>query len=289
MSRYRFALRPMWILSHVFVLLMMVTMVRLGFWQLDRLDQKRERNARFVERSEQPVADVRELGPASDYESFDAASALEYRTASATGRYLADEEVIVRSRTYDTAPGSWVLTPLQLDDGSIVIVNRGWIPNAGQYDAVPEAYAAPSGEVTATGLVRTTEERGSIGPKDPATGELTSLARVDVGRLEQQIDGDVLPFYLQLATQDPALGEGDPIPVDPPALDEGPHLSYAIQWFTFTGLTAIVYVLILRKKRNDLERAERLGEDDGPDAAPRDLATDGAVVAGAAPSDGAGA
>ncbi|MCB1037948.1 MAG: hypothetical protein KDA94_00205, partial [Acidimicrobiales bacterium] len=72
-------------------------------------------------------------------------------------------------------------------------------------------------------------------------------------------------------------------------LDEGPHLSYAIQWFTFTGLTAIVYVLILRKKRNDLERAERLGEDDGPDAAPRDLATDGAVVAGAAPADGAGA
>lgn len=258
MSRYRFARRPWWIVSHVFVLSLMLVMVRLGFWQLDRLDLKQARNATVAERSSEPVADVRELADPAAYDSFDAAEVLEYRQATATGTYRPDAEVIVRSRSFQSAAGSWVLTPLELDDGTLVIVNRGWIANSGQFDAVPDELRAPDGEVTVTGLVRLTEERGSFGATDPSEGVLTDLARADIGRLDQQIDGDVLPFYVQLLEQDPAVGSTDPTPIPAPELDEGPHLSYAVQWFTFAAMTGVVYALILRKKRNDDERAAEL-------------------------------
>ncbi len=272
MSRYRFALRPRWILSHLFVLAMIVAMVSAGLWQLDRLDQKRDRNAAIGARSEQPVADVRELGPDDDYRSTTTAKALEYRTATLTGTYLADDEVLAGQPSRGGEPGSWVLTPLRLDDGTLVAVNRGWIPNGGRYDEVPDAYRAPAGEVTVTGLVRMSEARGMIGRTDPPEGTLPELARLDVVRLDAQVDGALLPFYVQLLDQDPPVGEGDPQPMEPPELGEGPHLSYAIQWFTFTGLTIVVYVLILRKKARDLEReaSEPDAEQDETVGAPPD-------------------
>ena len=251
MSRYRFALRPRWIISHVFVLTMVGAFIWAGFWQLSRLEEKRDRNDRVSARTTRPVADAADLAAPGDY---DAASDLEFRRATATGTYRPDQEVLVRSRSRDSAPGSWVLTPLQLDDGTSVVVNRGWISNGGQFESVPEQFAAPEGEVTVTGLVRETETRGSFGPTDPATGTLDNLARADVARLDQQVDGDVLPFYLQLLEQDPAVTPDDPRPVPAPELDEGPHLSYALQWFTFALMTLIIYPLILRRRAREIER-----------------------------------
>ena len=263
MARYRFALQPKWILSHLFVAAMVVTMIALGFWQLDRLDQRKDRNAEVSARTAEPVVDVAELGVGPG--DFDGAPDLEFRRAAATGTYRADEEVIVRSRSLNGAAGSWVLTPLEADDGTVVVVNRGWIPNAGQFDAVPDEFAAPDGQVTVEGLVRETETRGSIGATDPDEGTLTDLARADVARMDQQTEGDVLPFWLQLQTQDPAVSGEDPTPVPAPGLDEGPHLSYAVQWFTFSAMTVVVYALILRRRAREIEREAREAELDQPD------------------------
>ena len=264
MSRYRFALRPKWILSHVFVLFMVVLFINLGFWQLSRLQEKKDRNARVQERTAEAVVDAGSLAEPGD---FDRASGLEFRRATATGTYLADQEVLVRARSRDSAPGSWILTPLELSDGTALVVNRGWIPNNGAFESVPARYRPPTGSVTVTGLVRKTETRGSFGPTDPPTGTLENLARADVGRLDRQVDEDLLPFVLQLQTQDPAVRSTDPRPVPAPELDEGPHLSYAMQWFTFALLTVVVYPLILRRRAREIEREER-------DAA-RDAALDG--------------
>ena len=251
MSRYRFALRPRWIISHVFVASMVVAFIFAGFWQLSRLQEKRDRNDRVTARTTEPVA---EAGDLADPGAFDDAPPLEFRRATASGTYLADEEVLVRARSRDSAPGSWILTPLDLGDGKALVVNRGWISNGGQFESVPEQYRAPEGEVTVSGLVRTTETRGSFGPTDPETGTLENLARADVGRIDQQVDEDVLPFYLQLQDQDPAIIGTDPRPVPAPELDEGPHLSYALQWFTFAAMTLVIYPLILRRRAREIER-----------------------------------
>ena len=256
MSRYRFALRPRWVLSHLFVLALATGMITAGFWQLSRLQEKKDRNAVVRERTAESAVPVADLAAPGDE---DGADAIEYRRVEASGTYLADDEVLVRSRSNGGSPGSWVLTPLDLGDGTAVVVNRGWIPNSGQHEAVPERYRAPDGEVAVAGLVRAPETRGRLGPRDPDAGRLTSLARADVARLDQQVDADLMPLYVQMTSQEPPAASGAPRPVPAPELDEGPHLSYAIQWFIFASIALVGYPLILRRRARELE-VEARGE-----------------------------
>lgn len=260
-GRWRFAFRPWWILSHVIVVALIVTMVSLGFWQLQRLDQVRERNAELAVRLSDPEVPVDELVPTDG--TVDGA-AVEDRRVTATGRYRPAEQVLIRGRSLHDAPGSWVVSPLELDDGRVVAVNRGWIRNDGRFSAVPEEYlAVPEGEVTVTGITHPGQERGSLGATDPAEGELTSLARLDLDRYDQQVDGDLVPVWIQLTEAE--VGAPDPSPelLDPPVIDdEGSHLSYAFQWFTFATIALIGYPLILRK----VSRERAAGDpDDGLD------------------------
>lgn len=264
MSRYRFALRPRWILSHLFVLALVVGMASACLWQIDRLHQKQDRNDRVRSRTALATEPVETVVRAP--ETTDSLDQLEYRTVTATGTYRADQEVLVRSRSLDSAPGSWVLTPLLLRDGREVVVNRGWIPNSGQLEAVPETSVAPSGVVTVTGLVRLTETRGRFGPQDPAGGVLTNLARADIGRMDTQVPEDLLPVYVQLLEQSPAVTSADPAPLGMPALDEGPHLSYAVQWAIFTTIALVGYPLILRRRAREIERGDDEGDGDGDEA-----------------------
>jgi surfeit locus 1 family protein len=99
--------------------------------------------------------------------------------------------------------------------------------------------------VTVDGRVRPSQLRGLIGPRDPATGRLTAFARVDIARIGQQITAPLLPAYLELTSPAPS---GDlPRLVPPPELDDGPHLSYALQWFSFTLMAAATWWLMLRR------------------------------------------
>ncbi len=266
MARYRFALRPKWIVSHLFVLALVVAMMTACFWQLDRLQERKDRNTRVAARSSEPVVPVQELVDPGD---FDAVGPIEFRGVTASGTYLADQEVLVRSRSRDGAPGSWILTPLALDDDLAVTVNRGWIPNSGQLQSVPDQYRAPSGSVTVTGLVRETETRGSFGPQDPAGATLQNLARADIQRLDQQVPEALLPLYVQLSAQDPSVAGDAPSPVPVPVPDEGPHLGYAVQWAIFSSIALIGYPLILRRRARELEREGPDPDLDGPD--PEDL------------------
>ena len=253
MSRYRFALRPKWILSHLFVLALVSAMIWACSWQLSRLQDKKDRNAKVTARTSEPVVAIESLTKPGAYLT---AGPLEFRRVTATGTYLPDQEVLVRSRSRDGAPGSWILTPLELGDGTAITVNRGWIPNSGQLESVPARYRAPSGKVTIAGLIRQTETRGSLGPRDPKTGTLRNLARADLARLDQQVPQDLLPVYVQLLQQRPQQADAYPAEVPIPALDDGPHLSYAIQWAIFTTVALVGYPLILRRRAREIERED---------------------------------
>ncbi|HYF46304.1 MAG TPA: SURF1 family protein, partial [Acidimicrobiales bacterium] len=241
---YEFARRPKWILSHLFVLVLVAAMVVAGLWQLDRLQQKKDRNALVEERLDEPVAPVEEVVGAE--QPTDEGDDVRFRRATATGTYLVDEQVLVRNRSFDGAPGSWVLTPLVLDDGSALVVNRGWVPVTAE-QPVPAEAAPPTGEVAVEGLLEASQERGSFGPTDPSGEELATLSRVDLDRLQEQVDEDLYPVWLQLEAQDPAQGDR-PTMLERPDLSEGPHLSYAVQWFTFTLIALVGYPLVLRRR-----------------------------------------
>lgn len=272
---YRFALRPAWIVSHVFVITLAVVLFSLGMWQLSRLDDVRERNERLAARIAREPVPVETLVPAGSDES--AADTARDRRVTATGRYRPDGAVLIRGRSLDDAPGSWVVVPFELADGRVIVVNRGWIDNDGRHTSVPDDYAAvPEGEVEVAGLLHPGHERGTLGATDPEEGVLDSMARIDLERLDQQLDGDVLPVWLQLT--DAEEGAPDPSPrrlALPPVNDEGPHLSYAVQWFIFTTIAVVGYPVILRKVAR--ERSRRHPDDapgmDDPD--PDDEPADG--------------
>ena len=158
--------------------LLVVTMVLLGFWQLRRLDEKQDIKARIEDRQTQPAADVQVLVPRGAAAGDDAVEAVEQRRATATGTYADDDTFVVENRTYNGASGGWVLTPLVLEDGSAVVVNRGFL--GFDRDGEIDPPAAPPGDVVVEGVLLESERRGRFGPTDPDAGTLEVLARVDL-------------------------------------------------------------------------------------------------------------
>ena len=137
-----------------------------------------------------------------------------------------------------------VLPPAEAD-GSTVLVNRGWVPI--DVSGPPVAEAAPTTPTaTIRGVLRISEERGRFGPVDAPTGRLERISRVDVARLESQIESPIYPMWVQLIDQTPEPGLL-PQPRPLPDLGEGPHLSYAVQWFLFAGVVAVGYPILLRR------------------------------------------
>lgn len=240
---YRFALRPRWIASHLIAVVSVLILVNLGMWQLRRHDERVERNAVVEARIALPVQAVEEL--LADGASPDE---LRFRGASATGRYV-DAAVQVDNRSRDGLPGVWVLSPLRLADGSTVVVNRGFLPTAG---GRMESPPPPVGPVTVTGTLVLWDER-DCGTRTDDAGDLAGMACLRRDAVDEQLAQPVEPVVLQAVASQPAE---DPsiTPVPLPELTEGTHRSYAVQWFTFATLTAIVYALILRKAARDRAR-----------------------------------
>ncbi len=236
----RWLLAPRWLLAHVVVLIVAVVFVNLGFWQLRRLEERRLDNAVGESRFEtDPVDLVTVIGAAGeDVES------LEYRRATATGVFQPEDEVLIRSQVHQGAAGFHVITPLLKEDGSAVLVDRGWIPLV--VDQVPVTEAPPpEGTVTVEGWVRPSQTRGSLGPTDPAEGRLVTMSRVDIDRIQHQIPYQLDPVYLSLLEGD---GAELPIPAAAPTFDdEGSHLAYAIQWFSFALIGLVGYFFLIRR------------------------------------------
>jgi surfeit locus 1 family protein len=242
LSESRGFLTPKWLISHLVVLLVVILFVRLGFWQLDRFEERRIENtvgqARFAEDPVDIVVLLDSVGP--DVES------LEYRRAVATGVFYPEDELMVRSQVYRSTAGFHVITPLVGESGAAILVNRGWVSLG--LDQVPAIEAPPlPGKVTVEGWVHLSQERPPLGPVDPAEGRLTTTSRVDITRIQQQMEMPLAPVYLVLIGE----GSGDlPISVRPPVFDDdGPHLGYAIQWFAFAMIGLVGYLFLVRKQR----------------------------------------
>ena len=228
---------PRWLLGHVLVVAICLAFVNLGLWQVRRLEDRLLQNIVMANRLSTPPAPIGELvaGAGSDIDS------LEYRNATAVGTFDTLEEVLVRSQVHRGSAGWHVLTPLILGDGRAVMVNRGWIPL--EMDSVPVAAAPPSGQVTVPGWVSLTRVRRSGGALEPE-GRLTQIARVDLARLQEQMPFELLPVYLVSDLS------GTPLPVAlerPDVMDEGPHLVYAIEWFSFALIGVVGYFFLVRR------------------------------------------
>lgn len=237
-SKASFLLRPRWLVSHGFVVLLVVTLVSLGFWQLDRLDQRRERNDTIKDRQAEAVVPVETLLSAGD--GSDAADAVRFRAVEATGTYDDEATFEVRNRTREGTPGVWVVTPLALESDERVGVVRGFVglgPD-GEASFAP----APPGEVTVSGVLAAPDGFDGTAPRDVEP----FVAR-----------DDALPGLIMAASSEPVEPDaGSTLHAVPlPDLEEGPHLAYAVQWFIFATIAAGGYPLVLYRV---VQRRERV-------------------------------
>ena len=249
---YRFLLRPKWIGFHLLVLAAIVAMINLGFWQLRRLDQRQAFNAVVEARYDEPAVPLDDLvSPGIDPEL------VEWRPVSASGTYLPDEQILIVNRSQNGRAGFNAVTPLRLDDGRVLLVNRGFVP------LTFEAPQVPALDVEVTGRLRPSQERRLGQLADAGDGDLTEAQRIDIDRLAPQLPADVVPMYIDLIESVPAEQPGLPEPVVAPDLSEGNHLSYAVQWFIFSIAVAVGWFLAVRRSARTRQRSASAGESDG--------------------------
>lgn len=247
MTRLRTFLTPRWILVHLLVVVLVVVMINLSFWQFRRLEDRQAFNDQVrANATAEPVSLAELLAelPDNEPESLDD---IEWRNVVVAGTFRPADEVIVLNRSQNGAAGVDPLTPLDTSvDGAphVLMVDRGFVPLAAE---VP---APPSGNVELLGRVRLSQERRLGGLTDPADGTLEEVQRIDVERLAAQMaaspDQVVLPFYVDLLKSPDITGD-IPTPVANPDLSEGSHLSYAIQWLIFAACAVLAWVFLVKR------------------------------------------
>lgn len=265
---YRFLLTRRWLGFAALALVLSATMVGLGFWQLSRYQARHAFNTRVSQAaSAAPVAldTVAGVGrPARDDQ--------EWTRVRATGTYDQARTVVARDRTVNGSVGFEILTPLVLDDHSVIMVDRGFVAATGGSLTPPPVPAVPAGTVTVVGRIHTPESS----PDTPASlGGQTSVRRVDPARLAPALGYSAMyADYLLLDSQTPAATGGfTAIPADHQAswLNAG----YTVQWWMFALLTLLALGWGARREAQDrrlgidrrtADRAplsrDRLGEDD---------------------------
>ncbi len=240
-----------WVVTTALVFIGTAVCIRLGIWQLDRLEQRRVFNTQ--------VETMRAAAPLNLNESTpeDIAS-MEWRAVTVTGKYDFENQVAVRNQYNDGIYGFHLITPLLYnpstgsgEDGGAVLVNRGWIPAESDSSAEEWRVYDEAGEVTVTGQIRLGQGKpvfGGVADALPMDGtRLEVWNNLDVEKMSGQMPYPILAVFIQPNVE--AGDESPPIPYQPNIeLTEGPHFGYALQWFTFATILFAGYPFYLRKQ-----------------------------------------
>jgi surfeit locus 1 family protein len=220
----------------------------LGFWQIERKGSKERLVARVEARLNAPPVD---LLPEAAWATLHPKTS-EYLKVKATGRFLHDKEARLNSFIAGPTPGSTVvgsliLTPLQLADGSIVIVNRGFVPTE-LTDPARRSQGQVPGEVTVTGLLRAPEKQGLFVPdNDPARNIWFSRQPAEIARAYGL--NRVAPFLID-ADATPVPG-GWPRGGNTIVAFRNDHLQYALTWFALAIALIAVFVAFARGRMRE--------------------------------------
>ncbi len=252
---YRFLLSRQWVILTLVALLMIPALIWLGFWQFNRHEQRVERNELIGDSLAAPAVPMSELSsPGRPVDPDD-----RYRPVTATGVYDQDREVVVRQRSNDDgAVGYYVLTPLLQEDGTAVLVNRGWIRAGNDLTRTPDVPPPPGGEVTVTGRLMADESTGTTGIRERQGLPEGMVMMINSEERADALGTRVLGGYVELTATDPAPADeaaGPELLPEPDHTGIGAHFAYAIQWWLFAAGVPVGWVLLLRREVQDRRRA----------------------------------
>ncbi|MET9330121.1 SURF1 family protein [Streptomyces cellulosae] len=253
---YRFLLSRQWVTLTLVALLLVPTMIALGIWQMNRYEERSARNQLVTDAlAADPVPVERLAAP-----GHAVTRAERYRTVTATGRFDTDAEVVVRRRVNaDEEIGFHVLTPFVLDDGKVLLVNRGWIPADGpSQTAFPKVPAPPAGETTITGRLMPDETTEASGIKDLEGLPDRQIMLIDSEREAERLDADVLGGYVAQTGPEPKGGLPQQLG-DPGKENAALNYAYAVQWWLFAAAVPVGWVVLARREAR--ERTAKTGQD----------------------------
>jgi surfeit locus 1 family protein len=218
-----------------------VVCVRLGFWQLGRLRERKAFNAAAYARRTLPELTL--PGPHADVDE---------RRVAATGTYDPAYDFVIRGREYREAPGVEIVTPLRVEGSdTALLVLRGFVSAGDALTARPDTLAEP-GAHTVHGIALDLPAAPDRGDPRTVDGRET-WRRFDLA-MATRLPYPVFPVIL-IQSADSTTPRW-PRRLDPPVLDEGPHLSYAIQWFAFAVIFGVGGVVFVRRRETGGGRRE---------------------------------
>jgi surfeit locus 1 family protein len=227
-SPRRFHIQPV---PTIVMVLLAPLFIALGFWQLDRADQKRSLANNLEQRRKLPALLLAGDLPAADQ--------LEYRPVIANGRLLADRTVLIENRKYLGQTGFHVITPLQLEDSKrIVLVNRGWISR--EQAADPAGIPQPGGDLTIRGVANVPQPPAlALSLPAESAETLPHWPFLTLEHFSAWSGLQVLPFTILQAPDDTG---GFVRQWPEPQVNVGMHIGYAIQWFAFALILLLIWL-----------------------------------------------
>jgi cytochrome oxidase assembly protein ShyY1 len=245
---YRFMLSARWVGFAIFVILLAAICTRLGFWQMHKLELRLDRNDIITAHFDADPVDLSAALPAG----AEVDRSTEWTRVRAVGTYDLEHQVTVKFTTRDGAPGVDVITPLVLESGDAVLVDRGWTatPNTVERPEVPEP---PAGKVTVEGWLRQNNGAGGAAVR-PDGGQVRAVS--------SDAMADFVPYeltngYVNLQEQTPAAS--DALAVEPmPELGQGPHFFYALQWWFFALLAVVGFFWFARAEAKERRNPTRI-------------------------------
>jgi surfeit locus 1 family protein len=184
------------------------------------------------------------------------------RAAIATGTFDFSQQILLKLQNFEGSTGGHLVAPLRLQgkEGAI-LVDRGWIP---MDELPPERWSRfdEAGTVTVSGVIHLTERaRGVATPAAPQQ----EWFRINVAAIARQLPYEIAPVYI---LQAPPTDGNSALPyreIPEPDLSEGPHLSYAIQWFAFTLMLGGGYIYFVNRQEKRVEVPDAEGQGAAPD------------------------
>ena len=214
--------------------------IRLGFWQLRRLRERREINARLVAHLAEPQADLVTL-------RADSSSRLRRARVSGTPDYA--HEIVLAARSYEGSPGVYLFTPLRVaGHDSAFLVNRGWVYAADGVSVQRDRWRER--DTNFTGYAELMPLQGSPVLDAPLRGDSLLVRVLNPTTVRRALPYPVSPLYLVATLADSSIPADRRVArLGAPVVDDGPHLSYAIQWFSFATVAIVGAIAVVLQRR----------------------------------------